>query len=48
MGASPHSKTFLDEPSGKAVTPTRVECFLVAQLLENIPHEEVFRGMQVL
>jgi hypothetical protein len=29
-------------------TPTCASCFLVAQLLENIPHEEVFRGMQIL
>ena len=27
---------------------TCASCFLVAQLLENIPHEEVFRGMQIL
>ena len=32
----------------RSITALRASCFLVAILLENIPHEEVFRGMQIL
>ena len=42
------SKTFLDEPSGKPITALRATCFLVGKLLENIPHEEVFRGCTII
>ena len=38
------SKTFLDEPSDKSITALRASCFF-GLILENIPHEEVFRGM---
>ena len=48
MGASPPLENVLGLAKRQSRNPTRVECFLVAQLLENIPHEEVFRGMQIL
>ena len=50
MGASPKPplENVLGLAKRQSRNPTRVERFLVAQLLENIPHEEVFRGMQIL
>ena len=49
-GGKPHPplENVLGLAKRQSRNPTRVECFLVAQLLENIPHEEVFRGMQIL
>ena len=52
-----HSKTFMDKPSGEPITcvpsvasasrlPHGASCLLTT--FENIPHEEVFRGMQIL
>ena len=50
MGASPKPplENILGRAKRQSRNRTRVECFLAAQLLENIPHEEVFRGMQIL
>ena len=42
------SKTFFDKRSEQAGNRTVLHIFFVARLLENIPHEEVFRGMQIL